>query len=77
MTPWPPTASMGTAIEMWEAFRSGKIVITISPMAHNWVVKFCSHLIIESVEQFEQALNDGTIKQLIDNHPQSIDPRVQ
>jgi len=72
-----PTASMGTAIEMWEAFRSGKIVITISPMVHNWVVKFCSHLIIESVEQFEQALNDGTIKQLIANHSQSIDPRVQ
>ena len=72
-----PTASMGAAIEMWEAFRNGKIVITISPMMHNRVVKFCSHLVIESVEQFEQALNDGTIKQLIDTHTQSIDPRVQ
>jgi hypothetical protein len=46
-------------------------------MVHNWVVKFCSHLIIESVEQFEQALDDGTIKHLIDNHTQSIDSRVQ
>ena len=27
-----PEASMGTAIEMWEAYCSGRIVITISPL---------------------------------------------
>src|SRR5262245_45205389 len=40
-----PEASMGTAIEMWEAWRHGRIVIAISPLAHNWTVKFCSHLL--------------------------------
>ena len=29
---YAPEASMGTAIEMWEAYRNRKIVITISPM---------------------------------------------
>ena len=38
-----PEASMGTAIEMWEAYRHGKIVLAISPLVHNWVVRFCSH----------------------------------
>ena len=71
-----PEASMGTAIEMWEAFRSGKTVITISPLIHNWVVKFCSHLIFESIQQFEDALSDGTVKQHLDTHSFSIDPRI-
>ena len=34
-----PEASMGTAIEMWEAYRHGAAVITISPLKHNWAVK--------------------------------------
>ena len=33
-----PEASMGTAIEMWQAYRSGKVVITISPLVLNWTV---------------------------------------
>ena len=38
-----PEASMGTAIEMWEAYQHGAAVITISPLRHNWAVKFLSH----------------------------------
>ena len=34
---------MGTAIEMWEAYQHGAAVVTISPMRHNWAVKFLSH----------------------------------
>jgi len=33
-----PEASMGTAIEMWEAHQHGAAVITISPLKHNWAV---------------------------------------
>lgn len=32
-----PEASMGTAIEMWEACKNGVEVWTITPMRHNWV----------------------------------------
>ena len=38
-----PEASMGTAIEMWEAHQHGAAVVTISPLKHNWAVKFLSH----------------------------------
>ncbi len=71
---YAPEASMGTAIEMWEAYRNRKIVITISPMAHNWVVKFCSHLVLDSLDDFQAALQDRSIQQLIEQHNPLIDP---
>ena len=54
-----PEATMGTAIEMWEAYRHGRIVATISPLQQNWAVKFLSHLLYADVEQFERELREG------------------
>ena len=56
-----PEASMGTAIEMWEAYQHGRTVITISPLKHNWVVRFCSHYLFEDVESLEAALRSGEL----------------
>ena len=60
-----PEASMGTAIEMWEAYRHGAAVITISPMEHNWAVKYLSHALYADVEQFEAALQSGRLARRI------------
>lgn len=38
-----PTGSMGTAVEVWEARRAGKPVITISPLDKNWSCDSCPH----------------------------------
>ncbi|HEY4761736.1 MAG TPA: hypothetical protein VIH42_14255 [Thermoguttaceae bacterium] len=56
-----PQASMGTAIEMWEAYQHGAIVVTISPLKHNWAVKFLSHVLYADLDKFEAAINDGTL----------------
>jgi hypothetical protein len=56
-----PEASMGTAIEMWEAHQHGAAVITISPLKHNWAVKFLSHALYADVQEFEGALQSGEI----------------
>ncbi len=56
-----PEASMGTAIEMWEAYTHGAAVIAISPLKHNWAVKFLSHALYADVEQFEAAVNSGRV----------------
>ncbi len=61
-----PEASMGTAIEMWEAYRHGAVVVTISPLRHNWAVKFLSHKLYADLEEFETALVDGELSQLIE-----------
>jgi hypothetical protein len=51
-----PEASLGTAIEMWESFRSGVTIWTISPMKENWVVRFFSHRVFASLGEFERYL---------------------
>lgn len=60
-----PEASMGTAIEMWEAHQNGRVVITLSPMKHNWAVKFLSHELYADLDEFEEALTSGKLKQRI------------
>ncbi len=60
-----PEASMGTAIEMWEAYQHGKVVLTISPLAHNWVVRFCSHQVFADLDSFISTLQDGELRQQI------------
>lgn len=55
-----PEASMGTAIEMWEAHRHGVPVLTVSPMEQNWVVRFLSTHICPSLAELERLLQEGS-----------------
>ena len=64
-----PEASMGTAIEMWEAYKNGKIVITVSPLTHNWAVRFLSDVVYDDVAELEAALQSGALAaQLVELH---------
>jgi hypothetical protein len=56
-----PEASMGTAIEMWEAYQHGAAVFTISPLKHNWAVKYLSHALYANIEEFETAVRNGDV----------------
>ena len=58
-----PEASMGTAIEMWEAHRHGRTVVAISPLKHNWAVKFLSDVLYADVEQLAAELTSGRFVQ--------------
>ncbi|RLS32150.1 MAG: hypothetical protein DWH79_08550 [Planctomycetota bacterium] len=60
-----PEASMGTAIEIWEAHRHGKAVITITPLVHNWVVQLTSLAIYRDWEAFAAALDGGEVDRLL------------
>ena len=60
-----PSASMGTAIEMWEAHQNGAAVISISPMTHNWVVKYLSHAVYADETEFLAALQSGEVARTI------------
>jgi hypothetical protein len=54
-----PTASMGTAVEMWQAYRGGVPVYTISPLASNWVVQSLSARVFPGVAAFRAFVADG------------------
>ena len=62
---WLPSASMGTAIEMYEAFRCGAVVLTISPMSANWVLRLYSHKIFPGMEPFEKFIASGELQPLL------------
>jgi len=59
-----PSASMGTAIEIHEAAANGAIVLTISPLAPNWVLRAYSHRIFPDVEAFEEFIAAGGLEKL-------------
>jgi len=60
-----PEASMGTAIEMWEAHRHARRVVTITPLVHNWVVQLTSDAVYRDVDEFTHALTSGAIDRLV------------
>jgi len=60
-----PEASMGTAIEAWEAFQHGRAVVTITPLVHNWVVQLTSRAVYRDHDAFAQALQAGDIERLL------------
>lgn len=60
-----PEASMGTAIEMWIAFNHGKKVVAISPMKDNWCVKYLSHWMCSSLDDFEDFVRSGKLNSLL------------
>ncbi len=61
-----PEASMGTAIEMWEAYQNRAVVLTISPLKHNWAVRFLSHAVFHDLDQFRKALGAGEINKMVE-----------
>jgi hypothetical protein len=60
-----PEASMGTAIEIWEAKQGDAVVVTISPMKHNWAVKFLSDLLYPDLDAFLVDMETGRLERQI------------
>jgi nucleoside 2-deoxyribosyltransferase len=54
-----PQASMGTAVEIWEAYVRGVPVYAISPLAENWVIKLSSKRVFPALAEFEAFLAQG------------------
>lgn len=61
-----PEASMGTAIEIWEAHRAGRIVVSISPLIHNWAIRFLSDLIYPDDQSFRDDLLSGRFAEKVE-----------
>ena len=60
-----PEASMGTAVEMWEANRRGTPVLTVSPLAENWAVKFLSTRVFADIDAFEEFIRSGELAKVL------------
>ncbi len=56
-----PEASLGCAIEMWEAHQKHKVIITVSPMATNWIVRLLSDRVFRDLEAFIRFTESGQL----------------
>jgi hypothetical protein len=63
-----PQASLGTAIELWQAHQAKKTIFTISPMTENWVIKFLPHRNFTSLEAFETFVAAGELKNIVESN---------
>lgn len=61
-----PEASMGTAIELWNAHNAGSIVIAVSGLVQNWVVKFMSDRILPDLASLRNLIASGDLAKLIE-----------
>lgn len=61
-----PEASMGTAIEMYEAARGGAVVLTVSPLKVNWVIRAYSDRLFAVAEDLDAFLASGEFASLME-----------
>ena len=67
-----PVASLGTAMEMWQAYEGGATIITVSPLNHNWAIKYTSEEIFPDLSSLFQAIENGRWQNWVqDNGQQS------
>lgn len=79
MIAYLPRASLGTAIEMWEAYRNGVPIISISPMTTNWIVRFLTNKNFETIESFERFVIKNDLRKLFNrdqDHSRKIGEKV-
>ncbi len=60
-----PEASMGSAIEMWEAKQAGVKIIAITSMTSNWVVRYVSDVILKDIDEFEDFARKASLAKLV------------
>lgn len=61
-----PEASMGTAIEIWEAYKAGKPILTISPLTANWALRFLSTRMFYDMDEFVTFVREGGLDEVFE-----------
>ncbi len=60
-----PEASMGTAVELWEAHNNSRVNIVISPMKYNLLLRTVADVIIPDISGFKEFVSSGKLKELL------------
>ncbi len=62
-----PTVSMGTAMEMWQAFQSNTYIVAITPHVHHWAIRFTANEVLPDLQSFLTLLENGHLEQVVPN----------
>lgn len=60
-----PTVSMGTAMEMWQAYQSGAYIIAVTPHVHHWAIRFTADEILPDLDCLFASIENGTISHVL------------
>jgi hypothetical protein len=63
---WLPEASMGTAVEMLSAARGRAVVLTVTPMSANWVVRAYSDVVLADLDALDDFLAGDELERLLE-----------
>ncbi len=58
-----PLPSMGTAMEMWEAYRAGVYTIAVTPFEHHWAIRFTSDEMLGELDKLIKDIENGRWQQ--------------
>lgn len=59
-----PQTSMGTAMEMWQAYQHNAAIIAVSPLTHNWAIRVTSQVILPDLNSLLAYIAEGGVQQL-------------
>ncbi len=60
-----PTVSMGTAMEMWQAFQSNAYIVAVTPHVHHWAIRFTADEVLPDLESLFEKIQDGHFSRII------------
>ena len=60
-----PLPSMGTAMEMWQAYQANTYIIAVTPFVHHWAIRFTANQILPDLESLFGLLENGRFLQEI------------
>ncbi|MCA9969494.1 MAG: hypothetical protein KC425_04715 [Anaerolineales bacterium] len=60
-----PKPSMGTAMEMWEAYHGGAYIVAVTPFRHHWAVRFVANEILPDIETLLVAIENGRLPHIV------------
>ncbi len=56
-----PTVSMGTAMEMWQAYQSGTYIVAVTPHVHQWAIRFTADEILPDLTSLLTMIENGSL----------------
>ena len=54
-----PTVSMGTAMEMWQAYQADTYIVAVTPHMHHWAIRFTADEILPDLGSLFARIENG------------------
>lgn len=60
-----PTVSMGTAMEMWQAYRNDTYIIAVTPHVHHWAIRFTADEVLPDLPTLLKNIESGHVARVL------------